>query len=46
MCSSGVSEEREVLQEAELSGQADSENNLGGSSETVYFIGQHWDCFV
>jgi hypothetical protein len=24
-----------VLQEAELSGQADSENNLGGSSETI-----------
>jgi hypothetical protein len=30
-----VEEEREVLQEAELSGQADSENNLGGSSETI-----------
>jgi transposase len=28
-----------VLQEAELSGQADSENNLGGSSETMYYIG-------
>jgi transposase len=28
-----------VLQEAELSAQADSENNLGGSSETMYFIG-------
>ena len=28
-----------MLQEAELSGQADSENNLGGSSETMYFIG-------
>jgi transposase len=28
-----------VLQKAELSGQADSENNLGGSSETMYFIG-------
>jgi len=28
-----------VLQEAELSGQADSENNLGGSSETMCFIG-------
>jgi len=28
-----------VLQEAELSGLADSENNLGGSSETMYFIG-------
>jgi transposase len=27
------------LQEAELSGQADSENNLGDSSETMYFIG-------
>src|ERR1700751_1302875 len=34
-----VTEEREVLQEAELSGQADSENDLGGSSETMYFIG-------
>jgi transposase len=28
-----------VLQEAELSAQADSENNLGGSSEIMYFIG-------
>jgi len=28
-----------VLQEAELSGQADSENDLGGSSKTMYFIG-------
>jgi transposase len=28
-----------VLQEAELSALADSENNLGGSSETMYFIG-------
>jgi hypothetical protein len=28
-----------VLQEAELSGLADSENDLGGSSETMYFIG-------
>ena len=28
-----------MLQKAELSGQADSENNLGGSSETMYFIG-------
>jgi transposase len=28
-----------VLQEAELSGQADSENDLGGSSETMYYIG-------
>jgi hypothetical protein len=26
-----------VLQKAELSGQADSENNLGGSSETYVF---------
>jgi hypothetical protein len=34
-----VEEEHEVLQEAELSAEADSENNLGGSSETVYFIG-------
>ena len=33
-CSSGVEEEHEVLQKAELSGEADSENNLGGSSET------------
>ena len=28
-----------MLQEAELSAGADSENNLGGSSETMYFIG-------
>jgi transposase len=28
-----------VLQEAELSAQADSENDLGGSSETMYYIG-------
>src|SRR3954471_16645067 len=28
-----------VLQEAELSSQADSENNLGGSSKTMYYIG-------
>ena len=28
-----------MLQGAELSGQAYSENNLGGSSETMYFIG-------
>jgi hypothetical protein len=28
-----------VLQEAELSGQADSENDLGGFSETMYYIG-------
>jgi transposase len=28
-----------VLQEAELSAQADSKNDLGGSSETMYFIG-------
>ena len=34
-----VEEAHEVLQEAELSGQADSENDLGGSSETMYYIG-------
>ena len=28
-----------MLQEAELSALADSENDLGGSSETMYFIG-------
>ena len=28
-----------MLPKAEFSGQADSENNLGGSSETMYFIG-------
>jgi transposase len=28
-----------VLEEAELSTEAESENNLGGSSETMYFIG-------
>ena len=28
-----------MLQAAELSGEADSENDLGGSSETMYFIG-------
>ena len=28
-----------MLQEAELSAEADSENNLGGSSETMYYIG-------
>ncbi len=28
-----------MLQKAELSAEADSENNLGGSSETMYFIG-------
>ena len=28
-----------MLQVAELSGQADSENDLGGSSETMYYIG-------
>jgi transposase len=28
-----------VLQKAELSGEADSENYLGGSSETIYYIG-------
>jgi hypothetical protein len=32
-------DEHEVLQEAQLSGQADSENDLGGSSETRYYIG-------
>jgi hypothetical protein len=30
-----VSEEHEVLQKAELSDKADSENYLGGSSETI-----------
>src|SRR6201996_2959483 len=34
-----VEEAHEVLQEVELSGQADSENDLGGSSETRYYIG-------
>jgi hypothetical protein len=34
-----VEEEREVLRNAELSMEADSENNLGGCSETVYYIG-------
>jgi transposase len=34
-----VSEEHEVLQKAELSCEADSENYLGGSSETMYYIG-------
>src|SRR5579862_7308855 len=38
-CSSGVSEEHEVLQKAELSCEADSENDLGGSSKTMYYIG-------
>ena len=28
-----------MLQKAELSAEADPENNLGGSSETMYFIG-------
>ena len=28
-----------MLQRAELSGRADSEFNLGGSSETMYYIG-------
>jgi hypothetical protein len=28
-----------VLQKAELSCEADSENYLGGSSETMYYIG-------
>ena len=27
------------MQKAELSDEADSENNLGGSSETMYYIG-------
>jgi hypothetical protein len=31
-----VEEEHEVLQKAELSGLADSENNLGGSSESFH----------
>jgi hypothetical protein len=30
-----VKEEHEVLRKAELSMEADSENNLGGSSETI-----------
>ena len=29
-----------MLQEVQLSGQADSENDLGGSSETRYYIGR------
>jgi transposase len=32
-------EEREVLQKAELSDKADSENYLGGSSDDMYYIG-------
>ncbi len=28
-----------MLRKTELSGEADSENNLGGSSETMYYIG-------
>ena len=28
-----------MLLKAELSGEADSENDLGGSSETIYYIG-------
>jgi transposase len=32
-------EEREVLRKAELSRKADSENNLGGSSDDMYYIG-------
>ena len=34
-----VAEEREVLRKAGLSVEADPENYLGGSSETMYFIG-------
>src|SRR6516165_3583404 len=34
-----VKEEREVLRKAGLSTEADPENNLGGSSETMYYIG-------
>jgi transposase len=34
-----VSEEREVLQKVGLSVEADPKNNLGGSSDTMYFIG-------
>jgi transposase len=34
-----VREEHEVLQKVGLSVEADPKNNLGGSSETVYFIG-------
>ena len=30
-----VEEERQVLRKAGLSGEADPENNLGGSSETI-----------
>jgi len=33
-----------VLQEAELSSQADSENNPGGSSMTMYYIGLDVQC--
>jgi hypothetical protein len=33
-----VEEEHEVLQEAELSGELIQRTNLGGSSETMYFI--------
>jgi hypothetical protein len=33
-----------VYKKAELSGQADSENNLGGSSETMYYIGLDVQC--
>ena len=32
-------EEREVLRKAGLSGEADPENYLGGSSQTMYFLG-------
>jgi transposase len=34
-----VSEEHEVLQKVGLSVEADPKNDLGGSSETMYFIG-------
>jgi len=32
-------DEHEVFQEAELSAHADSENDLGGSPEIMYFVG-------
>jgi hypothetical protein len=34
-----VIEEHKLLQEAERSAEADSENDLGGSSDDMYFIG-------
>jgi hypothetical protein len=34
-----VEEEREVLQKAGLSDEADPENDLEGSSETMYYVG-------